>query len=227
FARPAAGTRAPEEAGPPGPVPAVLSGVRYRFPGAGDDALAGIDLRVGTATFVAVVGANGSGKSPLARVLAGRPPTAGWVERPRPGGACPAAGGGDAGRPRDQPSGRGGPGRYRRGARGRPRARGGPARADSHGPGGRVTLRLEGGGHVYSAGTPWAHRALSGVDLSLAGRERVVVLGANGSGKSTLAWVLAGLLSPSEGSVTIDGEPIDITKRQTAMAFQHTRLQLL
>jgi len=94
FARPAAGTRAPEEAGPPGPVPAVLSGVRYRFPGAGDDALAGIDLRVGTATFVAVVGANGSGKSTLARVLAGRPPTAGWVERPgaaalgRPGGTA-------------------------------------------------------------------------------------------------------------------------------------------
>jgi len=88
-------------------------------------------------------------------------------------------------------------------------------------------IELRGVGHVYSAGTPWAHRALEGVDLRLADGERVVVIGANGSGKSTLAWILAGLLRPSEGTVTIDGDPIDLADGLTAMAFQHARLQLL
>jgi len=86
---------------------------------------------------------------------------------------------------------------------------------------------LDGVGHVYSAGTPWAHRALSGVHLELKNGDRLVVVGANGSGKSTLAWIMAGLLKPSEGDVTIDGEPLSISDGHTAMAFQHARLQLL
>ena len=90
-----------------------------------------------------------------------------------------------------------------------------------------MTVEMKGVGHVYSAGTPWAHRALAGVDLSFEAAERVIVVGPNGSGKSTLAWILAGLLKPSEGQMTIDGEPVDLTAGLTAMAFQHARLQLL
>ena len=88
-------------------------------------------------------------------------------------------------------------------------------------------LILDGVGHVYSAGTPWAHRALSGVDLRLQDGGRVIVVGPNGSGKSTLAWILAGLLTPSEGKVTLDDGPLSIAESHTAMAFQHARLQLL
>ena len=86
---------------------------------------------------------------------------------------------------------------------------------------------LDGVGHVYSRGTPWAHRALQDVNLRLAPGDRVIVVGPNGSGKSTLAWILAGLLTPSEGSVTVDSEPLTIADGHTAMAFQHARLQLL
>ena len=88
-------------------------------------------------------------------------------------------------------------------------------------------LVLDGVGHVYSSGTPWAHRALEGVDLRLEDGDRVIVVGPNGSGKSTLAWILAGLLVPSEGRVTIDDGPLSIADGHTAMAFQHARLQLL
>ncbi|HEV3352652.1 MAG TPA: ABC transporter ATP-binding protein [Acidimicrobiales bacterium] len=88
-------------------------------------------------------------------------------------------------------------------------------------------LVLEGVGHVYSAGTPWAHRALHDVNLRLADGARVIVVGPNGSGKSTLAWILAGLLTPSEGTITLDGGPLSIAESHTAMAFQHARLQLL
>ena len=80
FARP--GEDVAPDAAEPGPVPVVLSGARYRFPGASDDALRGVDLRIEPNTFVAVVGHNGSGKSTLARLLAGRAPTGGTVERP-------------------------------------------------------------------------------------------------------------------------------------------------
>jgi energy-coupling factor transport system ATP-binding protein len=88
-------------------------------------------------------------------------------------------------------------------------------------------LVLSGVGHTYSAGTPWAHRALSGVDLRLSDGDRVIVVGPNGSGKSTLAWILAGLLTPSEGKITLDDGPLSIAESHTAMAFQHARLQLL
>src|SRR4051812_17991232 len=88
-------------------------------------------------------------------------------------------------------------------------------------------LVLDGVGHVYSAGTPWAHRALQDVDLRLEDGARVIVVGPNGSGEATLAWVLAGLLVPPGGRVPLDDGPLSIEQSHTAMAFQHARLQLL
>ncbi len=50
--------------------------------------------------------------------------------------------------------------------------------------------------------------ALNSVNLQL-GRGRIVgLLGPNGSGKTTLIKILCGLLQPTDGSVTIDGQPI-------------------
>jgi len=111
-----------------------------------------------------------------------------------------------------------------------PAAAGQPAAgagAGARGGGGGARLVLTGAGHVYSAGTPWAHRALEGIDLSFGPDEGVLVIGHNGSGKSTLAWILAGLLVPVEGTATIDGTPVDRCLGQVALSFQHARLQLL
>ncbi|MEV0433913.1 ATP-binding cassette domain-containing protein [Nocardia sp. NPDC050413] len=73
---------APEDDRQIAPLPVSLHGVGFRYPGAATDALADIDLTIRPGEFVAVVGHNGSGKSTLTRVLAGRPPTCGAVDRP-------------------------------------------------------------------------------------------------------------------------------------------------
>jgi putative ABC transport system ATP-binding protein len=52
-----------------------------------------------------------------------------------------------------------------------------------------------------------AHRVdiLRGIDLDIAPGEYVAVMGASGSGKSTLLGLLAGLDSPTSGSILLDG----------------------
>ena len=93
-------------------------------------------------------------------------------------------------------------------------------------PPGPPVLQLHGVGHVYDARTPWAHRALSGVELQVGRGEAVLLVGGNGSGKSTLAWVLAGLLRPTEGRATLGGRPVSGQVGSVAIAFQHARLQM-
>lgn len=49
---------------------------------------------------------------------------------------------------------------------------------------------------------------LDGVTLRLAPRERLAVVGPNGAGKTSLARLMAGLLRPTRGSVTLDGRSL-------------------
>lgn len=53
-----------------------------------------------------------------------------------------------------------------------------------------------------------AVNALRGVSLQVGSGEAVCVIGANGAGKTTLARTVGGLLKPSEGRVTLRGEPL-------------------
>ncbi len=88
-------------------------------------------------------------------------------------------------------------------------------------------LRVRELGYVYANRTPWARRALAGIDLDLRRGEGIVVTGDNGSGKSTLAWILAGLLVPTEGEVLLEGQPVVAGTGAVGISFQHARLQLI
>jgi ABC-2 type transport system ATP-binding protein len=50
--------------------------------------------------------------------------------------------------------------------------------------------------------------ALSAVTFSLEGGKIVGLLGSNGSGKTTLLKMIAGILQPTSGSVTVNGMEI-------------------
>jgi len=51
-------------------------------------------------------------------------------------------------------------------------------------------------------------KALKGVDFAIDKGEIVAVVGENGAGKSTLMKILAGAIRPSEGTLSVDGEPV-------------------
>ncbi|WP_291296057.1 ABC transporter ATP-binding protein [Elioraea sp.] len=58
------------------------------------------------------------------------------------------------------------------------------------------------------AGYAAADMILKGVDLAVAPHEVVAIIGPNGAGKSTLLKAIAGILTPSAGTITLAGAPI-------------------
>ncbi len=65
-------------------------------------------------------------------------------------------------------------------------------------------------------------QALQSVSLSFRDREFVCLLGPSGCGKSTILGLIAGLLQPSLGSITIDGHSIMAARKthQIGLVFQ-------
>lgn len=58
------------------------------------------------------------------------------------------------------------------------------------------------------------------INLEIESGEFVCLLGQSGCGKSTLLKLLAGLQKPSEGEITIDGEPIKGASLERTVVFQ-------
>ena len=73
---------------------------------------------------------------------------------------------------------------------------------------------------------------LNGVNLSVAGGETLVILGASGSGKSTILKLIIGLLQPDAGDVLIHGQNVTAitedawnkVRRHMGMVFQYSAL---
>ena len=87
--------------------------------------------------------------------------------------------------------------------------------------------------YVYSAGTPFEHKALDNVNFTIHRGEFVGIIGHTGSGKSTLMQQLNGLLKPTAGQVLLNGVDIWFDKQTTRQArfrvglvFQYPEYQL-
>ena len=74
--------------------------------------------------------------------------------------------------------------------------------------------------HFFKRGVTGNLLVLDNVNLNLHNNEIVALLGRSGSGKSTLLRIISGLLTPSEGKVTIDGRPVIGPADGVAMVFQ-------
>ncbi|MCO7218733.1 ABC transporter ATP-binding protein [Klenkia sp. PcliD-1-E] len=73
-------------------------------------------------------------------------------------------------------------------------------------PPGALGVRFD---HVTFRYAPGARAALDDVDLEIAPRTRVAVVGETGSGKTTFAKLLTRLMDPAQGRVLVGGVPLD------------------
>jgi len=81
-------------------------------------------------------------------------------------------------------------------------------------------------GHTYGSGAT-AHHAIAGLSFGVEQGELVSIVGPSGAGKTTLLRILAGLLAPSEGSVSLLGKPVVGVPEGMAMVFQDYSRSLL
>jgi ABC-2 type transport system ATP-binding protein len=63
------------------------------------------------------------------------------------------------------------------------------------------------------------HAALEPLDLVVGAGELVMLVGPNGSGKTTMLRMAAGLLEPTEGTVTVDGAPAGSLDARAALSY--------
>lgn len=77
-------------------------------------------------------------------------------------------------------------------------------------------IRVNGVGKQFnsSAGPAWVFRKL---DLSVAARESVVLIGPSGGGKSVLLKMIAGLLEPDEGTIELQSKNIGMLFQRNAL----------
>jgi len=75
----------------------------------------------------------------------------------------------------------------------------------------------------YRVGVPWRRRditAVDGVSFRVRRATTIAVVGESGSGKTTVARMVLGLLAPTSGSVTFDGQDVATLDRRSAKAFR-------
>ena len=96
-------------------------------------------------------------------------------------------------------------------------------------PGAGAAVRFERVVKTFEkAGEGGTFRAVDGLDLEIRAGELVALLGRTGCGKSTLFNMIAGLLDPTEGRVSVDGRDpfreFDALRGRLAVVFQNDRL---
>lgn len=96
-----------------------------------------------------------------------------------------------------------------------------------------MSINLQNVTYVYMAKTPFEKAAIKNINIEIQQGEFVAIIGHTGSGKSTFVQHLNGLLKPTSGTVTIDGQNIHnkgqaarVAKNRVGMVFQYPEHQL-
>ena len=89
----------------------------------------------------------------------------------------------------------------------------------------RVSLRLD---HVSKSfekiETDEVTHALNEIDLTMESGEFISLVGPSGCGKSTILRLVAGLIQPTTGKLTVDGKTITVPSPERGMVFQKPTL---
>jgi len=78
-----------------------------------------------------------------------------------------------------------------------------------------VAIELKNIAFTYLPGTPMARQVLADIDLELKPGEILCLMGKTGAGKSTLLQIICGLLTPTSGSIALDGKVIGPSKTES------------
>jgi energy-coupling factor transport system ATP-binding protein len=94
-----------------------------------------------------------------------------------------------------------------------------------------MSIVVENLSYIYMKDSPFEKEALKNINLKIENGEFVGIIGHTGSGKSTLVQHFNGLLKPTQGKVTINGEDIlkknlKELRRQVGIVFQYPEHQL-
>ena len=85
----------------------------------------------------------------------------------------------------------------------------------------KVSIELNNIHHSFSPANDWV---INGLTAAIAKHEFVAVVGPSGCGKSTLLRMVAGLLTPSEGLVSIYGQTVTAPRDDIGIVFQKPTL---
>ena len=89
----------------------------------------------------------------------------------------------------------------------------------------RVTLKLENVSKSFAKiENDEVTHALNEIDLTLHSGEFISLVGPSGCGKSTILRLIAGLIGPTTGSVTVDGKEVTEPSPERGMVFQKPTL---
>ena len=94
-------------------------------------------------------------------------------------------------------------------------------------------IKLENVSYTYMAGGPFEKTAVRDINLTIPDGQFIGLIGHTGSGKSTMIQLMNGLLKPTEGKITVDGDELfskDVKMRdvrfRVGLVMQYPEYQL-
>jgi energy-coupling factor transport system ATP-binding protein len=84
-----------------------------------------------------------------------------------------------------------------------------------------MSVEIKNLSHTYSEGSPFEFKALKEINITIEDGSFIGIIGHTGSGKSTLIQHLNGLLTPTSGTVLVDGKDIFDTNKSELIELRH------